>query len=195
MIFADAWDDAITSESDVYATAREGGTLSLQPVATTVSVGQFFADGLYDCFEAFFGFDTSSIAGAITSVDFALYCFISDTDFTLEARLFDCGDSVETTDFQPGSALDSLQLLASLPTLGLGTAYQPFTDAAFTTNINQSGFTRCIVVSDRHRLDLSPSGLEYIAFSSADHTGTSQDPKLTIVYGETELPPSNVMFA
>jgi hypothetical protein len=53
-------------------------------------------------------------------------------------------------------------------------------EAAFLSNINTSGFTRMVTCSDRVTAGTQPTGDEYTYISSADETGTTQDPKLVI---------------
>jgi hypothetical protein len=201
VVFSDVSDNQVESSSAVYATAREGtGTLTLGDVTAVhpTNTGQKLADGVYSCYQTFLGFDTSSIAGVIEAVTLELWCTfdLSQTDFTAEARLYDWGVTVEAGDFRPGSALDDLPLLATLPTLGIAVAgYNEFTEVDLVSYINQGGMTQFIVVSDRQRLDNAPTQDEHVDWASADFLSTTQDPKFTIVYNETELPPTDVMFA
>jgi hypothetical protein len=151
-----------------------------------LSVGQLqFVLNFY-VYEAFISFDTSSIPDGATITAATLYLWGSDdqsaVDFTIEARAFDYGATIETGDFRTRAELTALTLAASRSTVGwsLG-GYNTFTsDAALLSVINKSGATRFVLNSSLHRTGATPAAYEYIVFHAGDITG--QEPKLVVTY-------------
>ena len=168
--------------SDGYINAGGANNASGDGVDTTGDIYTGQAPGGY--YEGFLAFDTSTVVGTITAVTLSVYGMndSSVTDFTLEARLHDWGATLTTADWVPGNQLGTKTLLASMNTSGWSAAgYNTLTsDAAFLTNINQSGFTRVLMCSSRHRLGNTPSGSEFVGYRSANQAGTTNDPKLVI---------------
>lgn len=166
-----------------YAATREGtgskGTLSI------VAVGQ----DATACYEGFISFDTSSIGDTDTVSAATLRVWVtsdsSTTNFTLEARLYDWGTSVTTADFVAGSNLGSYTLLASKNTSALLGSGQFFTldNVALAANINKTGATRIILVSDRHRIGTAPSGNEWLNIAPADVHAAELDVTYTAAGG------------
>jgi hypothetical protein len=199
-IYSDAGDDYLDCASLVYADARSGaGTVSSNAGSTTNRIGQTLVSTTYTCFESFLPFDTSSLSGAtITGATLSLWCTqdLSTTDFTAEARLFDFGASIEVGDWVAGASLGSSTLLATLASSGLVVgAYNAFTQSGtnLKDNINTAGQTRMLFASDRMSSGTTPTGNEYALFSSANASGTTQDPKLVVstlsVSSDTTLNP------
>lgn len=201
-IYSSTADGYLESSSGGYTIARAGGQfLSAFTGSATIDVGQRrFAgkDVLYYCIEGFLSFDTSTIDDSddVTDVSLSLWLTADNsvTDFTIEAREQNWGASLETGDFVAGASLSGLTLLASLSTSGIGGtgAYKAFTsEAAFTSATNlKTGTVYVLLSSSRLRTGDQPSGNEYVSFSSADQTGTTQDPKLTITHGPSNTAPT-----
>ncbi len=146
-------------------------------------VGQYYSAPDYQIYESLVQWTTSSVAGTISSVVLSLYGQVNaGTTDTVEARRFDWGTGATTADWVPQANLASNTLLASFVCSGMSTSgYNDFTsDAAFISNINQSGSTRILLNSLRHRSLTTPTAVEYNIFSSANNSGTTQDPKLVI---------------
>lgn len=187
VIFADASDGYVTSTDTTYSTARAGGgTLTPDDSLDISRVGQRTG---FEIAEAFMGFDTSVVTGAISSAVLAIYGSSngSTTDFTIQARLYDWGTTVEDIDFLAGASLSGQTLLADFATAGFSTSgYNTFTSAgAFVSNVNAAGFTRLLLCSSRHVGNNTPTNDEFVIFRSANTFGTSQDPKLTITTLDT----------
>lgn len=194
--YADAADEYLNSLDPAYATARSGGTLSVSPDWTSVlEVGQRYydttgeGDFAYAIREGFVGFDTSAIGDtdAISAAVLNVTSFEdnSDTDFTIQARLSDWGTSVTTADWVAGGSLSGLTLLATYATSSgftANTAYDLASETAFTSNVNKTGSTRMLLCSSRTVGNNTPTGSEYVGIKSADTTGTTSDPKLTVTY-------------
>ena len=183
VVFGDTADGQVQGSSTTYATARSTATTA-DSSAPTQQVGQLFSTPTYFCLELFLGFDTSAITGTITSATLSLVDQVDNsvTDFVIECRLYDWGATLTTADWVPGASI-SQTLLATYNTASgwTGNTYKDFTDVAMAANINQSGFTRFLLNSDRHRLGTTPTGEERVSCSMADDAGTTNDPKLTIV--------------
>lgn len=181
-------DGYIYSSSSIYSTAASGSGTTAYTALTYDYVGQLLTGGYYYCDESFVAFDTSPIpdSDTITSSILSLYNYTdsSDTDFTVEARLYDWGASLTTADWISNASLSSYTLLASKATSGWTTGYNEFSEngSAFVNNTSKTGTTYIVLNSDRHRGGTAPSGNEYVGFSTADETGTTQDPKLVVTH-------------
>lgn len=182
-IYGDATDGYCQSvSSSTYSTAQASAA-SADTSSTVMACGQRKNGSNYDIFEGFLAFDTSGVTGSKTSATLSLYggYDASDTNFVYEARLHDWGASLTEGDWVAAGSLSSKTLLASINTSSWASAYMNLTsEAAFLSNINTSGFTRMVTCSDRVTAGTQPTGDEYTYISSADETGTTQDPKLVI---------------
>ena len=186
VIYADAADGYVSSENTTYSTARAGSTLDAQTGYAQVFCGQEKTVGTYYLYEAFLSFDTSSVPAARTSATLSLYVHDDSStaaDFTINARAYDWGSTLTTGDFVAGASLSGNALRASRSTSGLTlNAYNDLTsDSSFVSNLSNP--VRLLLSSSRMENGDVPgtSTQEYIAFRSTDQTGTSNDPKLTIV--------------
>lgn len=189
VFFASTADASLQSSSTSYATARAGtGTLIAgADTSSTGRVGQDLVGSDYYCFEYLISFDTSSIddAALITDVELALNGSNdqSATDFVIQARLHDWGASVTTADWVAGADLSSKTLLATWNTSGYSVDYNTFTsETAFLSNVSLTGTTYILLCSKEQTDNSAPTGREYVDFNSANTSGTSQDPKLTVTY-------------
>lgn len=183
-IYSDAADGHVVSTSSLYSLARDGtGSVSAYPSNTYLTIGQNYSGGSYDCRESFLSFDTSGVAGTITSATLNLYSAFDDstTDFTARARMYDWGASVTSADFVAGGSLSALTEVANWNSTAYSGSYNTFTNVALPAHINQSGTTRMLLSSSRQEGNNTPSGREYVTFYSADAAGTTNDPYLYIV--------------
>jgi len=182
-------DGYVQSTGAPYSPAREGtGTLAASPDSSAISMGQYYPGfAPYYVWQGFCAFDTSAVGGdTVDSVAFAIYgqSDVSITDFTLEARSHTWAP-LATGDFVAGSSLSSKTLLATFATSGFSTsAYNTFTESgtAFRSAINGAGYTEFLVASDRQRVGNTPAGGEYVNSYAAERSGTTEDPKLTVVH-------------
>ena len=185
-IYSNGSDDGyISSSNATYATARSGSNLGAVTNSANENVIGQTTLGDYYCFEAFVNFTTSTVAGSVSSATLSLYgaSNSSNTDFTINARRLDyTAGGLTTADWIAGASVSGQALLATYATTGWDTAdYNVFTSqAAFLTNINQSGTTGIILSSSRHEGNNAPTGDEYVIFHGGSETGTSQDPRLVI---------------
>lgn len=192
-IYSATSDGRILSSGEfAYSAARNGEEgLAVDSAASSLNVGQQFVDEFF-VYEAFLNFDVSSLSGStIDSATLSLWLVVdaSTTDFTIEARARNWGDTLESGDWVAGGSLSGLTLLASISTSGIGAtgAYKPLTsEAALLTAIATAaagdGILRLMLCSSRTTGNNEPTGNEFVTVSSADETGTTQDPKLDITY-------------
>lgn len=167
----------------VYANARSGaGTLTASDADVFVAAGQLWDGVDFYCFEGFLSFDTSSVSGTVTSavLALALNSDASTQDFTINARASDWGASLTAGDWVAGASLTGLPLRASFASASLSAGYNSFTsDSSFVSSVASP--VRLLLSSSRHEGNNQPVGDEYVTFKSSETTGTSEDPKLTIV--------------
>lgn len=188
VIYADAADGYVYAESTVYNTARAGsGTKTAVAGNVEIDVGQYKSTTTYYVYEGFLSFDTSSVTGLPTSATLSVYVFddgATSAEFTMNARAYDWGASLTTADFVAGASLSGSALRATLATSGItNNAYNDFTSES-TFHSNVSNPVRLILSSSRTEAgtsDATNGYSDYIGFRSTDQTGTSNDPKLTIV--------------
>lgn len=191
-VFADASDGYLSSSDSAYATARAGAALAATTGATDLQVDQFSNGSTRFIRVSYVSFDTSAISDSdvVSSValDLWLTTDSSTTDFTVEARDYDWGATLTTTDWVAGASVSGLPLSASLATSGIGStgAYKTFTsDPSFTSVTNiKTGIVHLLLHSSRFRNGDAPANgvTEGVNFQEADNTGTTQDPKLTITH-------------
>lgn len=195
-IYAGTPDGHVRSRNATYSTARAGSTLLADDTSTTFTVGQRLAAGTYFLFEGFLRYDlfaagllsTDTVSAA--TLELYLTADNSTADFNLECRERDWGTSLTTTDWVAGGSLSGLTLLATLASSGIGStgAFKAFTESgsnlvsAINTALAGDGVLKLILCPDNLTNNVAPTGDEYLVFSSADASGTSQDPKLSVTY-------------
>jgi len=218
VVYADTSDEALgsddgygqdfeTSWNGTYSAARSGTGYSRYPIYSGVEavgqqyvVGNVFYDGddhFYDWFavyESFLAFDTSSIPDGDTVSAAVLRVTVSgdssDTDFDIQARLRDWGTTVTIADWVAGADLSGLTLLGSYATSSgftVNTGYD-LSDTAMAANVSKTGSTRMLLCSSRTVGNNAPTGDERVFAYSADYTGTTRDPKLTVTYAAGRTP-------
>jgi hypothetical protein len=192
IVYSSTADEYLRSWSTTlgYSSVR-AGTASFQdasPTGTDVYVGQSGPSN-FSIYQIFHSFDTSAIGvnGSVSSATLNLtpYGKSDYTTFAIEARLHDWGAEVTSADFVAGDDLGNKTLLATFPSTAdwlPPTKVDFISDPGFISSINKTGITPMVLVSERNRLGVSPTGLEYVAHFSSDRSGTSNDPKLTVQY-------------
>ncbi len=190
-VYGDTSDGRLEGQGATYNVARNGtGTIQNDTTGVTSATGQFFSSS-YSCYQQYWSFDTSAIADTdeVTSVVLELYQTgqnLAGGNFTVEAREYDWGASLTTADYRPGNTLSGLTLLASIATSGMGTlnTYYAFTStAAFLTAANlKTGSVRLLTTSSKQRTGTAPTDREFVQFATANASGTTTDPKLTITH-------------
>lgn len=185
VIYSDATDGQVASSSTVYATAQAGSSLSAGTSAVDCYLGQWKNGSTYTIWEAFLSFDTSVIGGG-ESVDSVTLRITPDDASAgdignIEARATDWGASLTTADWVAATSLSSLPLRAALATGSLvnGTAADFTSESGFITNTANP--VRLVLCTSQVAAGTTPTTYQGAAFYSADQTGTTNDPKLTIV--------------
>lgn len=212
VVYADAADGLIQSSdwgaAPSYSAVRDGTGIYLvaDTTGTSYNLGQsyWFADpdDQIDAYQWFGGFDTSSI-GTGDTVSAAVFSLTADgdystQDFDVQLRSYDSGATVTTADWRNSTALPACTLRAHYSTASgwtTGTAYD-FTDDALPAGIVKAGTTRLLLCSSRLASGTAPAyGVnELVFFRSADYTGTTSDPKLTVTYAAGGGPLSFLML-
>lgn len=186
-IYGDTADGDVYALSGTYATARTmypaSGLLSGNS-SNDAGVGQELYLGNYYIYQAFIGFDTSSVSGTVTSATLDLYVHndLSTTDFTIEARTADWAAAVTTADYIVGGDISSLTLRASLATSGITAGqYNSFTsESSFPASIGSS--VKLLLSSDKNRTGTAPTGQDAVYFKTGNMTPqATYAPRLTIV--------------
>ena len=169
----------------VYAGTDDGvvqtflGSASADSTATEHYMGVVNIKGTND-YSRYFTLFSNSIASSstVTAVVYSMYG-------TADASTLDCTlklwDSTWTTSLDTGDANAYATERASRSTSGWSTSgYNDWTSgASFPASINKGGEDRLAVVSE----DTPTTNTDYrVQASSADTSGTTQDPKLTITY-------------
>jgi hypothetical protein len=191
-VFAGTADGYVESVSTVYSTARAGAGLSVQTSLTQSLQGQQFFSPNYKVWQYFIAFDVSAISASDT-IDAVTLALNNDgdnstTDFTVLALAKTWLPTLTTADFVAGASLSGLTELATLntsPSVALG--YVDFVETG--TNLRAAvdaaagvGSVEILIASSRHRDNNTPTGNEYILWATADASGTTKDPKLTITH-------------
>jgi hypothetical protein len=191
----------VSSGNDVYATARAG---SNKGVSTSIMrVGQHRQSGTpyYNCYEAFIGFDTSSIpdGATITGATLSIAFTTNETaqDFTIRCFAKDWGATVDTGDFTAGASLPAAGAATLLATLGTGGVvinnyYDMASESGITTAISKTGNTLFCLYSDRQQLNHSPQlgTMERVLVDIA-----TKVPKLTVSYTVPTAVPGTMTYA
>lgn len=201
-VYAGAADESLSANGGTYAQTRDATSPAILNTYGSIEAGQDYADlgeGDYEyrVYQGFIGFDTSALGSTaiVSAVALSLYATTSGSlvatipptqSFTVQARSYDWGASVTNADWRTGSQLSSLTLVASKTTVGMtNNAYLTFNENGtdFQTQINKTGTTRLIIVSDRQvGSGTAPTTDEFTQFSNAETSGTTQDPKLVVTY-------------
>ena len=140
--------------------------------------------------ECFVSFDTHDVGtGTVSSAVLSITSGGPYSNTTFQARLHDWGATLTTADWV--SAPSAKTLIAHYDMSGgwvVDTAYN-FVDDAFAANVNKTGSTRLLLCTLGQATGEPPLGTYGGAMHSADYTGTTRDPKLTVTYaaGSTEV--------
>jgi len=188
VIYSDAADGFIESTSTVYETARAGSGMFATTADEYSGVGQAFYTPNYYIDQIFLSFDTSAIGtDDISAVALDLYgrADNSTTDDTVEVAAFDWGATVTTADWQDGTELAALTVLATMPMLGFSlVAYNTFTNTgSMIAAINRTGTTRFVLFGQEDRLGTTPTNPRLVDIWMADELQTGERrPRLTITH-------------
>lgn len=193
VVFAGTTDGHLQSFHSTYLTARSGGgTINVDTAATTFVSGQEFFSPNYYIYEGFVQFDTSAL-GASATVSAATLSLWGNSQqvagssaFTHNARVSNWGAALTSADYVAGASLSGLTLVAHLAQTSVSQgAYNDFVDDAMAANVATTATTYLLVDSSRVESASVPTSTEYEAWQSADTSGTTNDPKLTVTYTVT----------
>jgi hypothetical protein len=186
VVYADTSDGYVTSLESVWATARS--TASGAFGGSTLLIGNAYSAGNYKCREGFVQFNTSGVGtDTVSAATLSLWGTWGGSlvaGYVLEARIKDWGTSLTTADWVAGDSLGDLTLVAhqSGGFTHTDSAYTDFTNDALPANINGAGQTSLLINHSRHRVSSAPTGTDSAEVASADVSGTTKDPKLTITH-------------
>ncbi|PZG20620.1 hypothetical protein [Nonomuraea aridisoli] len=191
VIYGEPADGRLEGQGNTYAAARNGtGTILNDTTGAFSATGQFFVS-TYSCYQQYWAFDTSAITDSdeVTAVQLALYQTgqnLAGGNFVVEARAFDWGDTLTTADYRPGNTLNTYTLLASINTNSMGTLNQYYTlnsqPAFLSVPGLKTGMVRLFTSSSKQRTGTAPTAREFVQFATADASGTTTDPRLTITH-------------
>ncbi len=176
-IYADTADIDVSVTDAVYATARNSTAATSGGTNTTATVGQKLSGGNYTISQYFIRFDLSSIPSGTSSATLN-FSVLSGTSggFNVEAR--------EATSLSNKIAGGSLGATGTL----LGNRIVSATGSNALTIADFSGVSRTSTVnillnSARERSNNAPTVDDSFTISTADTSGTSNDPYLDIIAG------------
>ncbi len=177
------------SSNTTYSTARSGSSVGGDS-GGVIEIGQ--TPG-YATYESFISFDTSSIPdnATIDSVTLSISGNTdgSVTDFTIEARLYDWGPTLDNADWVPGANMGSYTRLSTASSANFSTGYMTFTEDGvnFRNNINKTGWTRIVLTSNRFVSGTVPTSQESIYMNGG---GLASKPTLVVNYTIPNTPPT-----
>lgn len=200
---ADASGAGFRSRDAAYADARSGLLAGLYVYASNTDnypVGQRYDAGEgHTCYQSCLKWNTASLPDDAPRLASWISLYrntdLTVTDFILEARAYDWGETVDTGDFIPGASLSASTLLASLNTNVLsGDGYYDLaSEAALLSAINTSGYTYVNLSSSRQRIGDVPTGDERWHPYSEDK-GAGYEPLLTVIYDWPAMTPLRGMW-
>ena len=186
VVYASGDSGHVYGDDATYLTAARGdGSVTRAPSATVVNLGQALS-GVYFAWGVFLKWDTSAVGtDTVSNVDFEVDGQTAADAGVVEGYEYDWGATLETTDFRDSDAgIPALgSIISTYDTVGFdaGTGYTNDlgANAAFASAINGSGDTRVVVISQDHRNETAPTGVERVIFEC---TGNTNDARLTITH-------------
>lgn len=185
-------DGRLQSSNNTWNLARDGSGLTVDTAAATVSIVASFSS-TYTIRAFYLSFDTSSLgAGAVISTSvFTLYGTGTAENVTnapvAQIRPKAWGPTLETTDwidFNPDTNWTGLTLMADKTVSTWNEtdgAANDFTHRS-SADINKTGPTEVVVALDKAASATAPTGANSFSTYTADQTGTTTDPLLTVTY-------------
>lgn len=179
-------DGHVSSSSAVYETMRAGSTLAATTASSLMQVGQRFLTPTYSGWEAFVSFDTSSLP-VLIDVSSAVFSVRgssnnSTTDFTMELRSYNWSPTIQGGDWLAGDNVAANSTLrATCASTSYSTSYMDFADVALPAYISSTPTLDFIVVSDRFRIDTTPTDEEFLAVKTLE-AGAGFEPKLVVTW-------------
>lgn len=193
-----ATDAQLASGHATYNTMAAGsGILQDGSGTDLVTVGQRFFGGAYDGFEGFIEFDTSSIPDSESVIDAVLSITAvnsTGSSYTLQAYLHDFGSTVTVGDWVAFTVVGAKPLLATFPvgSLVVNTRQAWSSQAAFPANINKTGFTRILLITDKEVSSTSPGGNEFTNIADGTYATSALRPRLVVTTNSVPDTPTNL---
>lgn len=195
VIFGNPNDGDLWSGSNTYSTAQSGGSLDIDYSTGQMAAGQErgtlttyyivyslleFATGVLD------GLTVSSATLALTAAD------VGYNKVTHTQRLYahDWGGTIETSDWVNPTSFANADILAYLSSSGLAaeTRYDFTSNTAFVSAVNTTGPTRLLVTNNNAVAGTAPSDDEEVYWYRSDSSGTTKDPRLTVIASDVTNP-------
>lgn len=186
-------DGAMTWNNGTFANNR-AGTGSFYGVDTSAATHNFYEDTNYSMRAVYYPVDTSSIPASdtISSATFSLYGDAVGMDTPARGvGLLQSNQASSTAlvqaDWVPASYTE-IAARKNIASLSTG-AYNDYTLTDLSVVAKGSGFTKLMVLNGPIIDNDSVLGSWYFNFFSADQTGTSNDPKLTVEHTAADPAP------
>ncbi|MDH7487520.1 MAG: DNRLRE domain-containing protein [Anaerolineae bacterium] len=174
----------------LYATARATSTGG-NDTAITAYIGQTITSGTYYVYRTYLSFDTSSIPDAATVTAATLYvCAAYDystTNFLIQCYRYAWSEPL--LDYREANYDGAYGASATLEGTLRNTAYgwsdgTYYNMAVSPAGINKAGDSKYTLVSKEDVDNSEPTTDEYVLIRTADYSGTSSDPYLSVIYTE-----------
>jgi hypothetical protein len=210
-VYSGAADGQVWCVSTTYLTARSGsGALDDNPIAGTAYSGQYYSSPNYTVMEGFLNFDIKDIPDGDQVTDVVLTMWAADSnhgsqDFVAQARLYDWGAGVTTSDWIPGANFSALKLLATVDSAGIALGSPLANNTSWVSETGASGFAAeanlskykdgsnllsISLGSDRVNAASVPVGNEFIGWYTSEYSGTDHDPKLVVTHAAPVVAPT-----
>src|SRR5690606_6986142 len=183
-----------------WATCQNGSNLNANSTDEFVELN--CSSGPFEVFQYFVDFATTSVpdAATIDSYTFTMYgtgtAESNDNGTTLEARIYDWGGTVATSNWRTPANFSAATLFASFTSSGwnqTNNAANNFTSNGALASINKTGTTYLVVTHNRFT-GSAPTGDNYIESYTANQSGTASDPLLVVNYTAGENHEAAVAF-
>lgn len=160
--------------SDFDSARNAASAQEIDTVGAELRVVSFYDGASYGSYVSNLGFDTSSLAGSVASASITLVRPIGNSENTIRAYLNSWANAGSWT---TGAALSGATLVGFVTLLGTSIETIPVTNLATITPSANLKMTLC---DERHVTGTAPTFSETCRFYSADASGTTNDPYLSI---------------
>jgi len=173
--------NATTPLNSTYATVRNATTATVTTGATA-SVQHSFATPNYVAAQIFYVFDTSTIPAGNGSGSFN-FRVTSSSPSTANTDRINIREVTTVANKIAGASLSGLTLHAGPQTWpAFSSVYTSF-PVLSVASVPRSSTFRVVVHSEDEETNTAPTGTNFVQFSTADESGTTQDPYLNIAFG------------
>lgn len=183
--YGDVADGFLENFSSTYTAARDGtGVYSyVDTTDTVVRWGEKFSTPNYFCCEAFLSWAYTVPANEVVTAAYvrvrASSALNTGVTRTLEIREYDWGATMTTADWRTAAQFSALPQVANIDSgQNAGNLYMSAGSTTLVNRLASASPLRVVCTSDRQRSSTVPSVDEEAYFSSADASGTGDDPAL-----------------